>query len=105
MRLKEALERMENKNSSEELTKKRFACAHCGKTWTELVGLVAGLKEGNEELYLQIGTEAETCQTCRFRPRACPECGSRDAYEIKFSAGISNAVPLNFEGIRKVSRG
>jgi hypothetical protein len=105
MRLKEALEKIEDKNSSEELTKKRFACAHCGKTWTELVGLVAGLKEGNEELYLQIGAESEICETCRFRPRACPECGSKDAYEIKFSAGISKEGPLSFEGIRKVSRG
>jgi len=105
MRLKEALEKLENKNSSEELTKKRFACAHCGKTWTELVGLVAGLKEGNEEFYLQIGVESEICETCRFRPRACPECGSKDSYEIKFPAGNPNEAPLSFEGIRKVSRG
>ena len=104
MRFQEALEKIEAKNFFEELTKKRFACAHCGKTWIELVGLVAGLKDGNEDIYLQIGVESDICQACRFRPRACPECGSKDVYEIKFSAEIPKDVPLSFEGIRKVSR-
>lgn len=105
MKLKDVLQGIENSNSSEELTKKRFACACCGKTWIELVGLVAGRNDENEDFYLQIGMESEICQTCRFRPRACPECGSKDAYEIKFSAEISNEIPFSFKGIRKVSRG
>ncbi len=89
----------------DELEKKRFACAHCGNTWIELVGLVAGLKDGNDDVYFQFGHESDVCQTCRFRPRVCPKCGSHDAYEIKFSAGVSTEIPLSFEGIRKVTRG
>ena len=70
-----------------------------------MVGLVGGLKDGKDDLYFQIGTESEVCQTCRFRLRACPKCGSKDAYEIKFGTNSNQDVPLSFEGIRTVSRG
>ncbi len=104
MRLKEAIENTNHETFSEDLAKKRFACAQCGKTWVELVGAVGAFKDGNEDLYLQIGTESEVCQTCRFRPRVCPECGSKDAYEIKFPSSTHQDVPLSFEAIRRVNR-
>ncbi len=99
MRLKEALERVENQSS----LKKRFACSQCGKTWVEIVGLFAGNADGADDLYFQVGTESEICQTCRFRMRSCPECGSKDAYEIDFPSGRGQDSPLSFEGIRVVN--
>ncbi len=105
LRLEEAVEKIHYENFTSGLAKKRFACAHCGRTWVELVGLVGGLKDGKEDLYFQIGAESEVCQTCRFRLRACPKCGSKDAYEIKFALNSSDDVPLSFEGIRTISRG
>jgi len=105
MKLKEALQEIENRDSTEELTKKRFACAHCGKTWVELVGLVIGRKDGKEDLCLRIGMESENCQTCRMQARECQECGSKDVYEIRFAEEVSEEVPLSFKGIRTVSRG
>ncbi len=84
---------------------KRFACAHCGKTWVEIVGLFVGRSDGNEKVYFQVGTESEGCQSCRNRPRSCPECGSKDAYEIEFQSRTIGNSPLSFDGIRMVSRG
>jgi len=105
MKLKEAIQEIENRNSTEELTKKRFACAHCGKTWIELVGLVIGSKDGKEDLCLRIGMEPETCQTCRMKARECQECGSKDVYEIRFAEEMVEEVPLSFKGIKTVLRG
>ena len=105
MKLKEALQEIQNRNSSEELTKKRFACAHCGTTWVELVGLVIGRKDGKEDLCLRIGMESETCETCRMKARECQQCGSKDVYEIRFAEEVSEEVPLSFKSIKKVSRG
>lgn len=104
MKLGEILQEIESRNSTEELTKKRFACAHCGTTWIELVGLVVGHKDGNENLCLRIGIESENCQTCRFRFRECQECGSKDVYEINFSKEVFAEVPLSFKSIKKVRR-
>jgi len=104
MKLKEALQEIENRSSTEELTKKRFACAHCGKTWIELVGLVVAHKDGKEDLCLRIGMESETCETCRMKARECQGCGSKDVYEIRFSEEVSEEVPLSFKDIRTVSR-
>jgi len=105
MKLKEVLQEIENRNSSEELIKKRFACAHCGTTWVELVGLVIGRKDGKEDLCLRIGMESETCETCRMKARECQQCGSKDVYEIRFAEEVSEEVPLSFKSIKTVSRG
>jgi 5-methylcytosine-specific restriction endonuclease McrA len=105
MQLKEIVQEIENRNSTEDLTKKRYACAHCGGTWTELVGLVVGHKEGTEDLCLRIGMESETCETCRMKARECQRCGSKDVYEIRFAEEVDTGVPLSFKGIRRVSRG
>jgi rubrerythrin len=102
MRLKEALERVEN--DFESGLKKRFACSQCGKTWIEIVGLFAGNSDGQEDMYFQVGTESEVCQTCRFRMRSCPACGSKDAYEIDFQSNSLKDSPLSFDGIRMVSK-
>lgn len=105
MKLKEIVQEIENRNSTEELTRKRYACAHCGSTWIELIGLVVGRKDGNEDLCLRIGMESETCETCRMKARECQRCGSKDVYEIRFANEVDNGVPLSFKGIRRVSRG
>jgi len=104
MKLKEILEEIEKGDSSEELVKKRFACAHCGSTWVELVGLVVAHNDGGEELCLRIGMEPETCQMCRLQARECQKCGSKDVYEINFAREVPEGVPLNFKGIRTVGR-
>jgi hypothetical protein len=48
--------------------------------------------------------EAENCQTCRYRPLECRECGSKDVYEIALSEGASEEAPLSFKDIKKVPR-
>ena len=105
MEIIEIIKEIENRKNTGELSKKRVACAHCGSTWIELVGLIIGHKEGAEDLCLRIGMEAENCQTCRFRPWECQECGSKDVYEIRFAEEVSEEVPLSFREIKKVSRG
>lgn len=104
MELREILQDIEKGDSTQELTEKRFACAHCGSTWTELVGLVAVHNNGNEDLFLRIGMEPEACQMCRLQARECQKCGSREVYEINFAREVPRGVPLNFKGIRTVSR-
>jgi len=99
------IKEIERRKNTGDLSKKRVACAQCGSTWIELVGLIVGHKEGSEDLCLRIGMESEICQTCRFRPLECQECGSKDVYEIRFAEEISEEVPLFFRGIKKVSRG
>ena len=104
MRFTEIVKEIENRREEGELNKKRVACASCGSTWVELVGMVVGQKEGSEDLCLRIGMESENCQTCRFRPLECKECGSKDVYEITFAEEISEDMPLSFKGITRVSR-
>ena len=104
MNLKDVVKEIENEKSTENLTKKRFACAHCGSTWTELVGLVLVHNDGNEDLCLRIGMEPEACQMCRLQARECQKCGSREVYEIDFAKEVREKVPVNFRGIRVVSK-
>ncbi len=98
MRIKEALERADNR--FENGLRKRFACSQCGKIWTEIVGLFAATTNGQEVL-VRVGTESEVCQTCRYRMRSCPDCDSKDVYEINFPSNSDS--PLSFDGIRLVS--
>lgn len=102
MKLDEALQEIKNRDTTGELTKKRFACANCGMTWTEFVGLIIGHSEGKEDLCLRIGMESETCQVCRSKARECQECGSKDVYELRFEEEIPE-VSLSFKGIRTVN--
>lgn len=104
MKVTEIIKEIENRKEEGELIKKRVTCASCGSTWIELVGLVVGHKEGTEDLCLRIGMESENCQTCRYRPLECPECASKDVYEIMFAEKISEEAPLSFRGIKRVSR-
>jgi hypothetical protein len=104
MNLKDVIREIENGKSKEDLTKKRFACAHCGTTWTELVGLIQVHNGGNEDLYLRIGMEPEACQMCRLQARECQKCGSREVYEINFSKEVTEQTPLNFKNIRIVRK-
>jgi len=105
MKLQEILQEIEKRNSTEQLTKKRFACASCGTTWIEPIGLIVGHKEGKEDLCLRIGMESETCETCRMKARECQQCGSKDVYEIRFADEISEEdSPLTFKGIKTVNR-
>lgn len=94
---------LKNRNILKGLTKKRFACAHCGNTWIELDGLVVWGREGNEDVLLRIGMESDNCQTCRFRFRECQKCGSKDVYEISYLGQVSREVPLSFKAIKNVS--
>jgi len=102
--MSEIFKEIEDRKNIGELSRKRVACAHCGTTWVELVGLIIGQKEEVEDLCLRIGIESENCQTCRHRPLECRECGSKDVYEIMFPDGAPEGVPLSFKGIKKVSR-
>ena len=95
---------MENRKKTGDLSMKRLTCANCGSTWVELVGLIVGHREGSEDLCFRIDMESENCQACRYRPLECQECGSKDVYEIMFTEGISENVPLSFKGIKTVSR-
>jgi hypothetical protein len=104
VKLKEVLQEIEKGNPTEELVKKRFACAHCGSTWTELVGLLVMHNDGNEELCLRIGMEPESCQMCQLQARECQKCGSKDVYEISFAKEVPQGAPLSFKEIRTVSR-
>jgi hypothetical protein len=103
MKLTEVFHEMTQGDSVEELVKKRFACASCGSTWVELVGLVVSKRSGKEDLCLRIGLESDGCQVCRMKTRVCQECGSKDTYELKFEREISDA-PLNFRSIRTINR-
>jgi len=69
-----------------------------------MVGLVVLQNEGSEDVCLHVGIESENCQTCRFRPLECRECGSKDIYEIEFAGGDSETSPLGFRGIKVVNK-
>ncbi|HSQ48752.1 MAG TPA: hypothetical protein VLL96_03610 [Candidatus Deferrimicrobiaceae bacterium] len=102
MQLEKAFEQFEH--NFESGLKKRFACSHCGKTWVEIVGLFTGTIDGQDDAYLQFGKESEVCQNCKFNLRACPACGSKDAYEINFPSNHTQNTPLSFDRIRVVSK-
>jgi hypothetical protein len=102
MRLEKVLGQVEH--NFEGGLKKRFACAHCGKTWVEIVGLFAGNIEGHDEVYFQLGAESEECQHCKFRVRSCPACSSKETYEINFPLNDTQDSPMSFERIRIVSK-
>ena len=104
MKLLDIAQELSHRDSIEELTKKRFACANCGTTWIELVGLVIGRKSGKEDLCLRVGMESEGCQVCRMKTRTCQECGSKDVYELRFEKDFSG-VPLNFREIKTINNG
>jgi hypothetical protein len=104
LKVAEIVKEIENRGGEGELIKKRVTCASCGSTWTELVGLVVGHKEGTEDLCLRIGIESENCQTCRYRPLECLRCASKDVYEVMFAEDIPEEAPLSFKGIKRVSR-
>jgi len=105
VKLKDILQEIENRDSTEQLERKRYACATCGTTWVEAVGLIIGRKEGQEDLCLRIGMESETCETCRMKARECQDCGSKDVYEIRFNSELpTEDRPLTFTGIRTVNR-
>jgi len=103
MKLDEIVQELKSRDATEELTRKRFACANCGLTWVEAVGLVIGHTSGKEDLCLRIGIESEACQVCRMKTRTCEGCGSRDVYELRFEKDVSEA-PMVFRGIRTVNR-
>ncbi len=103
MKIAEVFNELSQREPQEELVKKRFACASCGSTWVELVGLVIGKRSGNEDLCLRIGLESDACQSCMQKTRVCQECGSKDTYELKFEKDISEA-PLNFRSIKAIYR-
>jgi len=104
LEIAEIVREIENRKKKGELSKKRVACANCGSTWVELVGLIIEHKEGSEDLCLRMGMESENCQTCRYRPLECRECGSKDVYEVMFAEANLEDVPLSFKGIKKVTR-
>jgi hypothetical protein len=104
LQITDVIKEIDDRRKTGELSRKRVACAHCGTTWIELVGLIVGQKEGVDDLYLRIGMESDNCQTCRYRPRECRECGSKDVYEIVSAEEASVEVPLSFKGIKKVTR-
>jgi transcription elongation factor Elf1 len=97
MRLEEAINQIEHNLEGD--LKKRFACAHCGKTWVEIVGVFTGNIDGQEDVYIRIGEESTVCQNCKFRIRQCPACGSSDAYEINFPLNNTQKTPLSFNRI------
>jgi len=100
VRIDEVIEEIRSRKNTGELSKKRLACAHCGNSWIEFVGLIVGNKKGLEDLCLRVGVESEG-----FRLIECQECGSKDVYEITFPEGAaSEKLPLNFKGIKRVSK-
>ncbi|MCW4028053.1 MAG: hypothetical protein NWE92_00190 [Candidatus Bathyarchaeota archaeon] len=102
MRLEEVFNKTER--NFEQVLRKRFTCAHCGKTWVELKGLFSKKKEGQEDIYIQASPESEVCQHCKFRTQSCPACHSTDVYEITFPSDDTQDTPLSFDRIRIVSK-
>ena len=101
MQLEKAISQI--KHTLEGGLKKRFACAHCGMTWVEIVGVFASSLDGKEDVYLHVGEESEVCQNCKLRIRSCPVCGSKDAYEVNFPLKETQNTPLSFDRIRVVN--
>lgn len=87
----------------EQSAQKRYACSHCGKTWVEIVGLIAGKINETETAFLHVGHESKACKNCKFRIKSCPACGSKNTYEILFSVDNPQNSLLSFNRIRIVS--
>lgn len=104
LELADVIREIEGGKKIGDIVRRRVACAHCGSTWVELVGLIVTRKAETESVCLRIGMESEYCQTCRFRPLECQECGSKDVYETTFAKGVSEEAPLGFKSIRTVAR-
>jgi hypothetical protein len=94
----------ENGEISQELRRTRVACARCGSTWIEMVGVIVLQNIGRENVCFRVGIESENCQRCRFSPLECQTCGSKDVYEVELAGVESKDVPLTFKGIKLVSR-
>lgn len=93
MKPKNAPRGITGRDLADELTRKRFACAHCGSTWIELIGsIVAREDDRREDLVLRAGMVSETCQMCRLQVRECQKCGSKDIYEVRFAEEASKAM-------------
>ena len=92
-----------NREKIRELRRTRVACAHCGGTWIEMVGLIVLQNKGSEDVCLRVGIESENCECCRFRPLECRTCGSKDVYEVELTSVESEDMPLTFRGIRLVN--
>lgn len=103
MELTDIIREIETGPRAGELSKIRMACAQCGTTWVEMRGLIVLQKKGSEDTCLHIGMEAEDCQTCRSRSLDCPECGSKNVYEISFAERGANTAQLSYTDIRQVS--
>jgi hypothetical protein len=103
MNFKDVVEEIKKGNYAEKLVEKRFACAHCGNTWTELVGLVVIHGDENKELCMQIGMEKDGCRQCGSHARECQKCGSRDVYETSFANEFPEGVPTEYKGWATVS--
>jgi len=103
MKSKKALQEINGRDLTDELTRKRFVCAHCGSTWIEPIeSIVAHEDGGREDLFLRIGRESEICQMCWLQPRdcqmcwlqarECQKCGSKDVYEVRFAEQVSEVI-------------
>lgn len=103
MEITEVIKEIENRSKTGELSKKRFNCIHCGRTWIEFSGLIVGHKEGFEDLSLRIGLDSENCFACNWRALKCENCGAKDVYEIEFPDEISGETSLSFKSIKKVN--
>ena len=103
MEITEVIREIENRSKTGELSKKRFACIHCGRTWIEISGLIVGHKEGFEDLSLRIGIDSENCFACNWRAVKCENCGAKDVYEIEFPNELSGETSLSFKSIKKVT--
>jgi hypothetical protein len=99
----EVIKEIENRSKTGDLSKKRFTCIHCGRTWIEFYGLIVVHKEGSEDMCLHIGMESENCFACNWRTLTCEKCDSKDVYEIVFSDESSREVPLSLKNIKTVS--
>ena len=104
MEIVEIIKEIEREMKSGKLSEKRFTCAHCGETWIEMVGLIIGHREGEEDYCLHVGLESENCQICRHRPLECPACNSRDVYEVAFTRKTPGNFSPNFKALKIITK-
>jgi len=103
MKTRNAMREINGKDLTDELTRKRFVCAHCGSTWIEPVDPIVANEDGRREgLLLRIDVESEICQVCWLQPRdcqmcwlqvkECQKCGSKDVYEVRSAEEVSKVI-------------